>query len=300
MLKKIVASSSSVLKPVSLYYETIPINRNNKTPISNTTENPIIILHGLLGSCRTNRTLARCLYNRLGETSNNTKIYLPDLRNHGQSPHQDPHTYPMMTEDIIKFIKDNNIKKPINIIGHSMGGKVAMLLAIKRPDLCKSVISIDMPPLITNQVDNLSKYTEGMLNLLNKKIRNKRELDCLMQDFVPDPFIRGFLMMNLFIDKDTNILNSKINLKVIHDSIISHSMSTWNSNLLNTTRKSPVPLLMLLGSRSPYSNDPHLLAAEAAKYFMHSSTERVAGSHYINTEKPAVCSDLIAPLCRER
>ena len=81
----------------------------------------LIIIHGLFGMSDNWNTLGR-------KFSNHFKVHLIDLRNHGRSPHSSEFNYDVMCEDLIEYIEDYNIKKPI-VIGHSLGGKVAMKLA---------------------------------------------------------------------------------------------------------------------------------------------------------------------------
>ena len=87
---------------------------------------PIIILHGLFGTLDNWQTIAKQL-------AEDYMVYIIDLRNHGKSPHAAPMTYPQMAEDIQQFLENNWIYEA-NIIGHSMGGKVAMQLALSYPD----------------------------------------------------------------------------------------------------------------------------------------------------------------------
>jgi pimeloyl-ACP methyl ester carboxylesterase len=90
---------------------------------------PLVILHGLLGAKRNWATVAKALASR-------RRVLWADLRNHGASPWHDDHTYPAMAADVVRLI-EQRVGGPATVLGHSMGGKVAMLVALTRPDLVK-------------------------------------------------------------------------------------------------------------------------------------------------------------------
>lgn len=111
---------------------------------------PIIILHGLYGASD----------NWLGigkQLSLSHQVYLVDLRNHGQSPHCNSHKYEDLVADISKFISDGKILNP-TLIGHSMGGKTAMLFALQNPDKINNLIVIDIAP--KNYKPNILQVSE--------------------------------------------------------------------------------------------------------------------------------------------
>src|SRR5687768_12491716 len=99
---------------------------------------PVIILHGLLGSLDNWQTFARKL-------SADFKVFTVDLRNHGKSPHSDEHSFPAMVADLVEFFNEHQISKA-HIIGHSMGGKVAMQFAITHPEMVLKLIVVDINP----------------------------------------------------------------------------------------------------------------------------------------------------------
>jgi len=97
---------------------------------------PVIILHGLFGQSDNWVTVGR----RISEKFH---VYVPDQRNHGQSPHTPVHSFPAMADDLAEFLEDHNIENPI-LIGHSMGGKTAMTYALENPyKVQKLVIILD-------------------------------------------------------------------------------------------------------------------------------------------------------------
>jgi len=98
----------------------------------------IIILHGLLGSLDNWQTIAKQL-------AENHQVFIVDQRNHGRSPHTDEMNYEVLANDAYEFCVQQNISKA-TIIGHSMGGKVAMLLALQHPSLIEKLLVVDIAP----------------------------------------------------------------------------------------------------------------------------------------------------------
>src|SRR3970282_637492 len=100
---------------------------------------PILILHGLFGSSRDWYSIAKIL-------AKDYQVITPDLRNHGQSEHADSMTYTDMAEDVLYLIKELSLDN-ISLIGHSMGGKVAMVNALLHPSLIEKLIVLDIAPV---------------------------------------------------------------------------------------------------------------------------------------------------------
>lgn len=101
---------------------------------------PLVILHGLLGSLDNWQSIARKL------SEKNLQVYILDQRNHGKSPHTDEFSYDILVNDLLEFLRQHQITKT-HLIGHSMGGKVAMLFALHHPDKVEKLIIVDIAPI---------------------------------------------------------------------------------------------------------------------------------------------------------
>lgn len=119
---------------------------------------PVIILHGLFGSGRNWVQIAQAL-------DHTYRFYLPDARNHGASPWAETMSYPEMARDMVAFIEREQLQRPI-LIGHSMGGKTAMTLALQHPRLIGGVAVIDIAP--EAYADQFSPYVRAMRGLGNE------------------------------------------------------------------------------------------------------------------------------------
>lgn len=148
---------------------------------------PLIILHGLLGSMDNWRTQAKRL-------SQYRPVYTLDLRNHGDSPHLKDMSYREMYEDVIKLTQHLQIEQ-FHLLGHSMGGKIAMQLALAHPALVKSLIVVDIAPKpypLWHQ-----KTLQGVMSMPVEKIKTRKQADEYLQPWIEDSSERTFMLKNL-------------------------------------------------------------------------------------------------------
>ena len=154
---------------------------------------PLVVLHGLFGSARNWGGIARGL-------EDIRQTHALDQRNHGASPWSDEMTYPDMSEDVAAYILRRGLA-PCDLLGHSMGGKTAMVLALSRPELIERLIIVDIPPAASAEGDHgdLIRAMPG-LNL-NRPLR-RADADAELAPAIPDPTLRAFLLQNLITDGD--------------------------------------------------------------------------------------------------
>jgi esterase len=155
---------------------------------------PLIILHGLYGSSDNWVTIAKNLEQRF-------TIYLPDLRNHGQSPHSDIHDYDSMRDDIYELSVDLKLKK-FFLAGHSMGGKTAISFALKWPEMINGLLIADISPFV-NENTSQSAYNQhltilnAMLSIDLSKIASRKEAEATIMEEIHSEKIKGFILKNL-------------------------------------------------------------------------------------------------------
>lgn len=148
---------------------------------------PLVILHGLFGSRRNWATVAH----RLAE---GRRVLAADLRNHGDSPWDELHDYPSLADDVATLVEDVEAG-PAAVLGHSMGGKAAMMLALSRPDLVERLVVVDIAPArsAATPVELVRALRSVPLERFSRRADVK---DALAAD-IPDPAIRAFLTLNL-------------------------------------------------------------------------------------------------------
>ncbi|PPR09482.1 MAG: Esterase YbfF [Alphaproteobacteria bacterium MarineAlpha11_Bin1] len=164
---------------------------------------PLIVLHGLFGCARNWAGIARSL-------SETRRVYVLDLRNHGASPHAPTMAYDEMAQDVGRFIAAHGIVDPI-VMGHSMGGKVAMRLALDQTDLLRGLIVVDIAP-VTYRHDMMD-YIVAMQVLDLSGKQNRAELEDKLREEIGDADIAAFLMTNL--ERVNGEFHWRINLPAI-------------------------------------------------------------------------------------
>ena len=151
----------------------------------------IVILHGLFGTLDNWHTVAVKL-------SKHFKVYTVDQRNHGHSPHSDEFDNELMANDLKDFITQHNLQKP-NVIGHSMGGRAAMLVAANYPDIIDKLIVVDISPITYKENNN--EVLQAMLDFPIASIQSRSEAEETMAKRIPDFAVRQLILKNLFRKK---------------------------------------------------------------------------------------------------
>lgn len=148
---------------------------------------PVIILHGLFGSSRNWQTIARKL-------ADSYQVTVVDLRNHGQSDHVNSMTYFDMAEDISHLIKLSGLKN-VSIIGHSMGGKVAMITSLLYKEIVANLVVIDIAPVKYSHT--YEKLFLAMKSMPLGNIKNRKDAELYLDEKINDAWLTQFLLQNL-------------------------------------------------------------------------------------------------------
>jgi esterase len=151
---------------------------------------PLIIVHGFLGSSDNWRTMSKLL-------SEHFRVFTVDLRNHGQSPHSAVMNYQIMAEDLREFIEEHGLRFP-HVLGHSMGGKVAMQLALQYPGMLGKLVVVDIAPKTYPSTYRPLLTTLRALPLQAYNLFS--EIDAALSVAIPDQIVRQFLLKNLTRD----------------------------------------------------------------------------------------------------
>lgn len=155
------------------------------------TEPVLIILHGFFASSRNWRSIARNLADEF-------HVYLLDMRNHGESAHNAIMDYPSMAADIELFLDSQHLSKA-NILGHSMGGKAAMWLALTQPERINKLMVADIAPVsYRHSFDNL---IQALQQLPLEQLSNRKQADSILSSAIPEPSFRQFLLQNLVLEE---------------------------------------------------------------------------------------------------
>lgn len=167
---------------------------------------PLIILHGFLASSRNWRSVA----NRLSKRHH---VYVLDMRNHGASPHDQRMDYPVMAHDVVDFMDKRGLQKA-HLLGHSMGGKIAMCVALTYPQRVENLMVADIAPVSYNH--SFDPMIKALRQLPLDTLSNRKQAEQFLADAIPDIGFRQFLLQNLLL-KD-GVYFWRINLDVIQKS----------------------------------------------------------------------------------
>jgi esterase len=227
----------------------------------------LVILHGLFGSSDNWLTQAKLF-------SPQFKVYTVDLRNHGQSPHDDGFDYESMVDDLKQFFDDQNISGAI-LLGHSMGGKAAMNFALTHPDLLEKLIVVDIAP----RAYNLEHYAiaDGLAAIPVSDLTSRNEADEILSKHVPESDVRQFLLKNLQ-RKSEGGFTWKINLPVIREKLSNVGVDLFAQGTFDK------PSLFIRGARSNYVRDQDW--ARISEVFTAAKLETMDTGHWVQAEKP--------------
>lgn len=242
---------------------------------------PVILLHGIFGSSDNWFTQSKLL-------SEDHHTYALDMRNHGHSPHDDVFDYPSMTADVLEFIKTHNIADPV-VIGHSMGGKVAMNFAVAHPEMLRALVVVDIAP----KPYNMSHYVilDGLKAIPIGEITARNEADEALARYVEEPDVRQFLLKNLQRRPEGGF-KWKLNLDVIDANIEKIGLD------LQFEGRFEKPTLFIRGRRSNYVKDEDFDHIRAI--FPLAEIQTLDTGHWVPAEKPKEFVELVRGWMKQR
>ncbi len=152
---------------------------------------PVVFLHGLFGQGKNFTQAAKALTPEF-------RSVLIDLPNHGRSAWTDHVDYADMADRVATFLRDGvAAEAPIDLVGHSMGGKVAMVLALRHPDLVRRLVVVDISPSASEGSGEFQHLLDSLAGLDLATLGRRGEADERLADQIEDPRVRGFLLQNL-------------------------------------------------------------------------------------------------------
>lgn len=239
---------------------------------------PLIVLHGLFGSGTNWRSFARRM-------AGLREVHLLDLRNHGRSPHSDQMSYPLMAADLVAYMDERNMDAS-TLLGHSMGGKVAMRVALDQPDRVSDLVVVDIAPVAAG--DDHLPYIRAMRSLDLHRVDRRESASQMLSDAIPDPGLRQFLLQNL--DRDNGGFRWRLNLEALSENMDAlHDFPLSPGSALY-----PGPALFVRGANSHYvPQDRH---GEIRRLFPAAEIKTVAGAgHWLHAEQPEAFLEAVKP-----
>ena len=236
--------------------------------------NTLVILHGLFGTLDNWQTLARRWADEAG-----LRVVSVDLRNHGRSFHSPEHSYELMAQDVLALF-DHLALAPesLSLLGHSMGGKVAMRLALDAPARLARLLVLDIAPRASDMLHQ-APIIAGLQAVNLASLQTRAEADASLSQHIRQPGVRQFLLKNLYRDTD-NRFAWRINLPVLAAQVAAIGEET------DADMPFLKPTLFIRGGLSDYiSADDKLHGIPAL--FPNSEVVTVSDAgHWVHAEKP--------------
>lgn len=230
------------------------------------TSPPLVIAHGLYGSGRNWGVIARRL-------ADHREVVAVDMRNHGESPRAESQSYPDMASDLADVI--HSLGAPVDVLGHSMGGKAAMVLALTRPGLVRRLIVADIAPVA--YAHDQTRNAQAMAGIELSRISTRAEADAALAITVEDPALRAFFLQSL--DLRERPPRWRLNLQVLEAEM--PKIVGWPG----TAGQFDGPALFLTGAESHYVRPEHRDTIRAL--FPKARFAKIPGAgHWLHAEKP--------------
>ena len=241
----------------------------------------VILIHGMFGSLSNLGMLGRTLVDKY-------RVISVDLRNHGDSPHEREMCLPSMAADIVRLMDDLGIVKAI-LIGHSLGGKIAMQVALNSPDRVKRLVVADIAPVTYS--GGQDQALAGLVALGSASVESRTAADKLLSQYIEEPSTRAFLLKNLARDDEGNF-GLKLNISAIEKNYATTLVAAPTGETYGG------PTLFLKGENSAYIQDKHMSIIE--QMFPNVQLQVVANAgHWLHAEQPQVVNSLIAAFLGE-
>jgi esterase len=236
----------------------------------------VLLLHGLFGSAANWHGIARRMQTRF-------HVLSPDLRNHGRSPHAARMDYPAMAEDILELVDALGLEQ-VCLVGHSMGGKAAMWLALEHQERVWSLVVVDIAPVV--YAHDFSDLLDALESIPLKSLDNRTAADRTLAQSLDSEALRGYLLQNLV--KEDGRWAWRVNLPALRHAmaqIVGFPEPAHN-------RQFPGDTLFLYGGRSNYLTPSNTAAAR--RLFPHARLRMIPqAGHWVYSDAPDAFVDTL-------
>ncbi len=234
---------------------------------------PLILLHGLFGAGNNWGTVAR-------HFSRHYQVICVDLRNHGSSPHNASQSYANMADDLLELCDALSLKD-IHLLGHSLGGKVAMQFAVQHPDRLDKLIVVDMA--MRAYADAHTHLIDAMLDIDLSTLQSRHEVDKILSNSIPQTAVRQFLLMNL-IKLDSG-LTWRINLPALRANYPGLQQAVCENAQYEK------PCLFIRGEHSDYVQNTDI--EQIKTNFIEAQFASLPTGHWVHAEQPQAFIDVV-------
>lgn len=229
---------------------------------------PLLIIHGLFGSSDNWGTLGK-------KFAEHFQVHLVDLRNHGRSFHSPEMNYNLMVNDLLKYIQHYQLQNSI-VLGHSMGGKTAMKLALEHPEILEKVLVADIAP--KHYPPHHQSIIKAMLSVDFSKVSSRKEVDTILSNYITDSGVKQFILKNVYWTEDKQ-LAFRMNVPILSE----RYEDLMESGLSGQFNK---PALFLKGAQSFYIQPED--EESIKELFPQAEIKTIANAgHWLHAENPS-------------
>jgi len=241
---------------------------------------PLLIIHGLFGSADNWRSMAKYF-------AKFYRVISVDLRNHGRSPHSDEQNFKLMAADIVELCDRLSLDR-VNVLGHSLGGKVAMAFAEMQAERVHKLVVVDISP--RQYFSQHTPLMDAMMALNMAQFSSRKDVDEALAADVPDPAVRQFLLMNL--QPGENGLSWRINLPALKANYQALMAPVCEHAVLS------IPSQFIYGGQSDY------VTADDRKLIEQHFTQAIfavidKAGHWVHAERPQQFKQLVEEFLRD-
>lgn len=241
--------------------------------------NPLLIVHGLFGSSDNWRSMAKYF-------SKQYQVISIDLRNHGRSPHSDNQSLDDMAEDVYELCQQLDINN-VNIVGHSLGGKVAMKFAERYDQYIDKLVIVDISP--RQYEGGHTPLMDAMMALNLSKLSSRKQVDEALAASIPDQQVRQFLLMNLLLEDEQ--VKWRINLPALKTNYKKFMSAVFTRSSSNSTS------LFIYGEHSDYVTKQD--RADIKQIFPYAEFAAIPSGHWVHAERPQQFKQIVEEFLRK-
>lgn len=239
----------------------------------------VAFCHGLFGQGKNWTSIAK-------EVATDHRVLLVDMPHHGRSEWPDHFDYLDVADRVATLFSADD---PVALVGHSMGGKAAMVLALRHPELVERLCVVDVAPVDYEGRSEFAGYIDAMLGLDLGSLEHRRDADAALTEAVPSRTVRSFLLQNLRRGEDGG-WSWQPNLEVLGRDL--GALGGWPAAALEGTAPYDGPTLWIGGDRSAYVTDDH--AAAMDRWFPRNRRVTIKGAgHWVHSEQPQVFTEVL-------
>ena len=249
------------------------------------TGSPVVFCHGLFGQGRNWTGVAKAL-------ADEHRTVLVDLPHHGRSPWSERFDYVDVADQLAGLLADQfGDDDPVTLVGHSMGGKVAMIAALRAPEHVRRLCVVDIAPVDYHGRSEFEVYVEAMQALDLDSLERRADADAALEVKVPDRSVRDFLLQNLRRDGDG--WRWQVNLDVLGRDL--DVLGGWPADQLEGVAPYEGPVLWVAGADSRYVREEH--EAEMRRLFPRTRKIVVKDAgHWVHSQQPEVVVEVLRRL----